>query len=306
MKITILETFLTVVEEKSLSRAADLLYLTQPAVSKHIKTLEKLFNVSLFHRQGQKVTLTEAGEIFYFKAREIVKDWEKTIQEMTELNDNVGGVLKVGASNIPGEFVLPCLLGYFKKEYPQVKVSLEISDTVGVVRRILAEEIHLGVVGAWVERKKLQARKFMEDRLVLILPVGHPLANKGQVFPADLVGEKLVWREKGSGTRRVVEEKLQKAGVSPEGLTTFLELGSNQSIITAVEEGFGISLVSSWSIRGREKKRLVCREMEGVSLSRDLYFLYPREQFLPRSALELLRFSEKFDPGGYLQDNKNG
>jgi len=296
MKISILKTFVTVVEEKSLSRAADILYLTQPAVSKHIKVLERFFNVSFFHRQGQKVSLTEEGEVFYNQAKEIIKKWDHALQTMEELSGKVGGVLKIGASTIPGEYILPYLLGSYKKEYPEVDIKLEIGDTSKIVRMLLAEDIHVGVVGARVERKRLKAKKFMEDEIVLIIPQGHPLAKKEKIYSSDLLQDNLIWREKGSGTRRVVEEKLVKEGMALGTLEPVLELGSTQSIITAVEAGLGISLVSSWAVKKEQAlKKLVVKNIEDVSLKRDLFFLYPREQYLPRSALVLLDFIDKFD-----------
>ncbi len=296
MKISILKTFVTVVEEKSLSRAADILYLTQPAVSKHIKMLERFFNVSFFHRQGQKVSLTEEGEVFYNQAKEIIKKWDHALQTMEELSGKVGGVLKIGASTIPGEYILPYLLGSYKKEYPEVDIKLEIGDTSKIVRMLLAEDIHIGVVGARVERKRLKAKKFMEDELVLIMPRDHPLAKKEKIYSSDLLQDNLIWREKGSGTRKVVEEKLVKEGMALDTLEPGLELGSTQSIITAVEAGLGISLVSLWAVKKEQAlKKLVVKNIEDISLKRDLFFLYPREQYLPRSALALLDFLDKFD-----------
>ncbi|UNC92964.1 selenium metabolism-associated LysR family transcriptional regulator [Candidatus Contubernalis alkaliaceticus] len=302
MKISILKTFLMVVEEKSLTRAAEALYLTQPAVSKHIKMLEKHFSTRLFHRQGQKITLTEGGEILYLKAKRILKEWENTEQSISELSSTVGGVLRIGASTIPGEYLLPYLLGSFKKEYPDVEIKLEVADTLEVVRKILAEEIHLGVVGAWIERKKLMAKNFADDELVLIMHPQHPLAKEEKVSPSALVKESFIWREKGSGTRRVVEEKLQKVGIAVDNITPVLELGSTQAIITAVEAGLGISFVSFWAARRDEAlKRIAVKKLDGFLLKRKLYYLYPKEQYLPRAAIELLSFSEKLDIPSLIQ-----
>ena len=304
MKISILKTFTIAVEEKSLSKAAELLYLTQPAVSKHIKILEKHFNVQLFHRQGQKVSLTEGGELFYSQAKDIIKKWENSMQLMSELSDKVGGVLRIGASTIPGEYLLPYLLGSYKQHYPEVEIKVEIGDTGEIVKKLLSEEVHIGIVGASVERKKLKARKFTEDNLVLIIPSGHPLAQKKKIYPNDLINQELIWREKGSGTRRVVEEKLLNAGLSLESLQPALELGSTQSIITAVNAGLGISFVSAWAVcRVALSKHLVKRNVEGIPLQRDLYFLYPKEQYLPRSAIKFLDYSDQFDILLHLKNN---
>lgn len=301
MKISILKTFVTVVEEKSLSRAAENLYLTQPAVSKHIKALERFFNVSFFHRQGQKVSLTEEGEVFYTQAKEIIKKWDNTLQVMGELSGKVGGVLKIGASTIPGEYILPYLLGAYKQEYPEVEIKLEIGDTSKIVRMLLAEDIHMGVVGARVERKRLKAKKFIEDEIVLIMPEGHPLSKNEKIYPSDLLQDNLIWREKGSGTRKVVEEKLVKGGMSLDDLKPVLELGSTQSIITAVEAGLGISFVSFWAVKKEQaSKKLVVKNIEGISMKRDLFFLYPREQYLPRSAVVLLDFVDSYDMKSFI------
>lgn len=295
MKISILKTFVTVVEEKSLSRAAEVLYLTQPAVSKHIKALERYFNASFFHRQGQRVSLTEEGELFYTRAKGIIKKWEEALQAMEELRGKVGGLLKLGASTIPGEYILPYLLGSYKEKYPEVDIKLEIGDTGKIVRMLLNEEIHVGVVGAQVERKRLKAKKFFEDEIVLIMPPHHPFAQKEKIFIPDLLQDKLIWRERGSGTRKVVEEKLIKEGYSLEKFQPVLELGSTQSIITAVEAGLGISLVSLWAVKKEQAlNKLVTKSIEGLSLKRDLFLLYPREQYLPRSAVVFLKFMEEF------------
>ncbi len=304
MKISILKTFTTAVEQKSLSRAADLLYLTQPAVSKQIKMLEKYFNVQLFHRQGQKVSLTEGGEVLYKQAKEIIKKWEHSRQLMSELSDKVGGVLRIGASTIPGEYLLPYLLGSYRHHYPEVEIKVEIGDTGEIVKKLLSEEVHIGIVGAPVERKKLTAKKFARDNLVLIIPLGHPLAQKEKIYPRDLINQDLVWREKGSGTRKVVEEKLLSAGLALESLQPILEMGSTQSIITAVSAGLGISFVSAWAVcREAIARNLVKRNVEGISLQRDLYFLYPKEQYLPRSAVKFLDFSHQLDIPASLKRN---
>ncbi|RQD78381.1 MAG: LysR family transcriptional regulator, partial [Candidatus Syntrophonatronum acetioxidans] len=176
-------------------------------------------------------------------------------------------------------------------------------DTSKIVRMLLAEDIHVGVVGARVERKRLKAKKFMEDEIVLIMPQGHPLAEKEKIYPSDLIQDNLIWREKGSGTRKVVEEKLLKAGISLDALEPVLELGSTQSIITAVEAGLGISLVSLWAVKKEQAlKKLVVKNIEGVPLKRDLFFLYPREQYLPRSAVVLLDFIDKYDIKPFLNN----
>ncbi|MDN5327014.1 MAG: hypothetical protein PWP41_1710 [Moorella sp. (in: firmicutes)] len=283
MNINHLITFITTVEKGTLSAAAEELHLTQPAVSKQLQALEDYFGLRLLERRGREVRLTAAGEICYRHARIIASHLNQTRRELAELTQLVRGRLLLGASTTPGQYILPRLIGAFRREYPRVEVILTIADTQEVVQRLQEGEIDLGVVGAAGGRgKNLSYSRLAGDELVLIVPPGHRLAGATAISPGELKGEPLVWRESGSGTRRVVEERLAAAGFTVDPEQIVMELGSTEAIVSAVEAGLGISLVTSWAVEKSVKLgRLAVVTLQGVDLKRDLYLVRRRQPLSP-------------------------
>ncbi|QGP90929.1 HTH-type transcriptional activator CmpR [Neomoorella glycerini] len=275
-------TFITTVEKGTLSAAAEELHLTQPGVSKQLQALEDYYGLRLLERRGREVRLTAAGKICYRHAKAIARHLEQTQRELAELTRLVKGRLLLGASTTPGQYILPRLIGGFRREYPRVEVVVEIADSQEVIRRLQDGEIDLGVVGAGGRGRNLSYSRLVEDELVLIVPPGHRLAGVTAANPLDLQGEPLVWREAGSGTRRVVEERLQKAGFTVDPARVVMELGSTEAIVSAVEAGLGISLVTCWAVEKSVKLgRLVTVPLQGVNLKRDLYLVRRRQPLSP-------------------------
>jgi DNA-binding transcriptional LysR family regulator len=214
---------------------------------------------------------------------------------MDAMNDIKGirrGQIKIGASTIPGEFILPLFIGQFKQRFPEIKVVLEIANTEQVVDWLQNGRIDLGVIGARVRAKQLDLKPFLNDELLLIAPAGHPLTNRETVHPPDLVHEQFVMREQGSGTRLVVQERLAQAGLNFNDLKVVMELGSSRAVITAVEAGMGLSFVSGWSVtEALALGRLRAIRVAGLELHRPLYVAtLPRNYSCPltQSLLELL------------------
>ncbi len=283
MNTTLLKTFVTVVDKKSLSMAAQELHITQPAVSKHINSLEEYFGVGLIERRGRGITLTPAGEVLHHNALHILGLIEKTEREIRELSATIKGDLVISASSIPGHYILPYIIGAFKKKYPDVHISLQISDSGDVIKHLLSEQAQLGALGIKPESKKLETVKFFTDNLVVIVPTDHPLAAKSSVTLQEIAGEKLIWRSVGSGTRVILEESLSKAGLSIDKLNIVMELGSTGAVVTAVEAGLGISIVSQWAIhRELQTGRIAALSVEGLDLTRDLYLSYPKKRYQNR------------------------
>jgi DNA-binding transcriptional LysR family regulator len=286
-------TFVRVIEKKSLSGAARDLFLTQPAVSKQIQTLEELYGVQLMERVGRRIRLTEAGEIFYQHALEILGILEELNDDLIRTTAGVRGRLLIGASTVPGHYILPSFIGRYKRQYPEVKVSLEIGDTGSVVNSLLEQRVDLAVVGATVKNHKLVSTLFADDRLRLIVPAAHPLATRTSIQIEEIVQENLIWREKGSGTRRVLEDRLADQGVNLDKLNILLELGSTEAVITAVEEGLGIALVSQWAIgKSTALGRIASPELEGIDLKRNLYLIYRRQKIYSRAMQAFLDLSK--------------
>lgn len=284
MNLNLLITFVRVVEKQSLSKAARDLFLTQPAVSKHIQSLEDLYGVQLLERVGRRIRLTEAGEILYQYSQEILSTMEKLNDALIRTTSGVRGRLIIGASTVPGHYILPSTIGYFKKKYPEVKVTLEIGDTGGMINNLLDQRLDLAVVGASVKNRKLTSILFAEDELKLIVSLNHPFATRESVKVEEFIQENLIWREKGSGTRMVLEEKLSKFGVNIDKLNIVLELGSTEAVITAVEQGLGIAVLSRWAIqKSEELGRIKSIDVEGIDLRRNLYLVYSKQKIYSRA-----------------------
>lgn len=292
MNLGQLETFIITVEKGTLSAAAEELHLTQPAVSKQLKALEEFFGARLLDRSGREVRLTEGGRIFYRRAREILRLWEQLRRELAEANNLVRGELLLGASTIPGHYVLPRLLGSFKAKYPQVEIKLEIAASEEIIKRILEGEIELGVVGAEERKRGLVYQRLVEDELILIVPPDHPWAGRPAIRVADLAEASWVWRKEGSGTRRVAEEHLKAAGCAFPSAKVVAELGSTEAIVNAVEAGLGVSLVSRWAAeKSLRLGRIAAVPLEGVNLKRYLYLVRRTRELTP-AALAFIEFAE--------------
>ncbi|GAV25067.1 LysR family transcriptional regulator [Carboxydothermus islandicus] len=275
MKVEYFKTFITVVNEKSLSKAGKLLNLTQPAITKHLQSLEEYFNTILLERNVKGIKLTDDGALLYKYAQEILKILEEVEQNISGNKENPKGILNIGASNIPGQYLLPLLLGRYNSAYPQVKVNLEISDTGDVVAKILDGVYDVGAVGSEIKNPRLEFVPFFKDELVFILPANHPLTQNEVLEPDDLLKIPLIWREKGSGTRMFLEKALKNFGISEKKLKIVMELGSNQAVLTAVEGGLGGAFCSEIAVRKATKLGLVSvHRIKGLTLQRDLFLLY--------------------------------
>ena len=242
-------TFVTVVETGGFTMAARNLYMTQPAISWQIKSLEEDVGFKLIERGERTICLTEAGKLFFRNARKILNQYEALNNEIRQYKNLEKGRLKIGASTIPGEYVLPEYIGGFKRGFPGVDISMEIADSDSIMEKILDEEIGLGIVGMKPQDPSLVAEPFLEDRLQLVAAPDHPLCSGEPVPLKDVLGEKLILREDGSGTRAELLSALKKSGVARDRLNIEIELGSTRASITAVENGLGLSWISEIAVR---------------------------------------------------------
>ncbi|MGI9950929.1 selenium metabolism-associated LysR family transcriptional regulator [Moorellaceae bacterium AZ2] len=285
MNLNQLETFVITVEKGTLSAAAEELHLTQPAVSKQLKALEEAFGLRLLERSGREVKLTEGGRIFYRRAREVLRLLEQLRRELAQVSKLVRGELLLGASTIPGQYVLPRLIGHFKAQYPGVEVKLTIGGSEDILHRLGEGEIEIGVVGAEERRKGFLYQRLVRDELILILPPDHPWAGRPALKATELVDADWVCREEGSGTRRVVEDRLRAAGVVLPAARIVMELGSTEAVVNAVEAGLGVSMVSRWAAEKSLKLgRLATVPVEGVNLERDLFLVHRARELSPAAS----------------------
>ena len=270
MDLRQLLTLRTVVDKGSFSHAAEELGISQPAVSFQIRSLEDRIGERLLDRSGRRVTLTDVGRVVDSHARRMLALEADMLRDVAGLADHLSGPLILGSSTGPGELLLPHLLGGFKRENPEVEVSLVVQDTQAVCDRVLEDEIELGVVGAARPHRGLVFEPFMRDELVVICPPDHPLAGEGMVTLSDLAAQPLIIQQRGSGVRAVVEAALRAEGIRPRDLEVILELGLQQSARVAVLDGLGVTVISRLAVeRDVAEGRLVALEVSGAGLARD-------------------------------------
>jgi DNA-binding transcriptional LysR family regulator len=279
MDIRALEVFCRIVELKSFSKAAEAVYLTQPTVSGHIKVLEEFVGVKLLDRLGREVLPTKAGELLYGYAKQILALRNQAIQALEEYKGSLKGHLVIGGSNIPGEYVLPALLASFKARHPEISITLKIADSREIVRGVLEGNYELGAVGAKFDDGQLVYLKLLEDELVLALPPGHAWASKAVVALTELVGQPMILREVGSGSRKVFEDALHAARLDSSALTVVAEMGSTEAVRQAVKSGAGVSVISLRAIQDDlDRGSIRTVPLKGINLTRDFYLVYHKNR----------------------------
>ncbi|MDY6952728.1 MAG: selenium metabolism-associated LysR family transcriptional regulator [Thermodesulfobacteriota bacterium] len=289
--------FCKVVELKSFSRAAEAVLLSQPTVSSHIKDLERHCECKLIDRMGREVAPTKAGELLYGYAAKMIALRDSAEKALAEFQGKVRGHLALGGSTIPGGYILPPLLGKFKRAYPGVTLTLTEGDTSRIVHETLEGGVELGVVGAKARESRLVQEKIMDDEMSLIVPGDHKWAARGRVTMEELAGEPFVMREPGSGTRKSIEEVLDQSGYWLRQLNVVAAVGSTEAVRQAIKAGVGISVLSECAVAdelafGTLKKL----EIKGLSFKRAFYLIlakYRSESPLCRAFVTFLRQETK-------------
>lgn len=248
MDIKQLEIFTKIVELKSFSRAAEAIYLTQPTVSGHIQSLEEELGQRLLDRLGREVVPTKAGKVLYEYAKKMLALRDEAGQALDQLMGRMKGEIVIGGSTIPGEYLLPAIIGRFREKYPEITVVLKIGDTADIVNRVLTGECEVGIVGSRVDDSRLEYMEFVKDELVLIASPTYPLPKKGDVTAKELGSIPFVMRERGSGSRMTIEKRLSEIGIDPSGINIVAEMGSTEAVKQAVKAGLGVSIVSSVAV----------------------------------------------------------
>jgi DNA-binding transcriptional LysR family regulator len=277
VNIAQLKTFVTVVEHASFSDAARSMGLSQPAVTMQVQALEADLGVTLLDRRYRKVEITESGRTLLPYARKVLAELDGARTALDQLSETVTGRLLFAASTTPGQYVLPRLLGGFLKQFPEVGVSLRVFDTAEVIEKVESGEAQLGMTGAEVHGARVEYESLGHDDLVMICAPDHALLKKEEVRFTDLVDEPFIVRESGSGTRMVFEDAIRRGGVDPAELRVVMELGTNEAIVSAVEGGMGVGVVSLWVADKALQLGTVARVPEGsFPLKRPLFLVMPR------------------------------
>jgi len=274
MNIHHLESFVRIVELKSFTKAASELGLTQPTVSKQIVDLEQFFQVRLIDRTKRSLALTRAGEILFKYAKDFISLKRDTVDAMASFRGLKSGSLRLGASSIPGVYILPPILKAFKAQYGGVDLSLVLSDSQDIAGRVENGDVDIGFVGSREETKKIVYRPFLEDSIIFIAPLDFPEV----IETRDIAKYPLLVREPGSGTRKCFETALLKRHLKPEELHVVGELGDTEAIKAAVREGMGISYISNRAVKEElDRGLLKVLSVKGFSGVRRSFYIITKE-----------------------------
>jgi LysR family transcriptional regulator, transcriptional activator of the cysJI operon len=270
-----LKVFRVVASHLNFSRAAEELLLTQPAVTQQIKALEDEFGVSLFDRSGGRIALTPAGQALLPYAEKLRAISEEAYAAVVSASGKLGGHLALGASQTIGQYVLPNLVAAFLRENPRVSITAMSGNTDTILGALVEHRIHLAMVEGPALRKDIHTEPFMEDEMVLVVPASHEWAER-EIALGDLRDAPMLMREFGSGSRRVVENALRRAGLGKKELTTRMELDSTEGLLSAVEAGLGVTFVSRWAVRSQlVLGTLKLARVRGLRLARKFSLAYP-------------------------------
>lgn len=263
-----LRVFAAVAEQRGFSRAAAALHLSQPAVSKAVRQLERQVGVPLVERAGRASHLTAAGERLAARARELFGVEATAEEELRALRGLEAGSLRVGASTTIATYLLPPILASFHDAHPAIALRLVSANTRAITRALLERRLDIALVEGPVEHPRIEARRWRSDELVVIAPPGHRLVARRKVGAHDLLTERFVVREQGSGTREVAERALSKHGVQP---SIALQLGSTEAVKQAVAAGLGLAIVSRYAAADQlALGRIALLRLRDVELGRAL------------------------------------
>lgn len=267
-----LNVFLAAAETLSFTQAAQRLHMTQPSVSQHIQGLERHFDAPLFLRNGRNLELTDAGLALLPLAREAVSLSIRIDETMESLKGNIFGHLIVGCSTTPGKYILPHLLANFHRTHPQVRVTCQVSPQIDALHSVAQGEAHFALFSLEHDNfPDIEAVSFLCDPIVLIAPLDHPWAQRGQIEPHELLEGDFIMREAGSGTFSAVREALAKHNISTGDLRIIITLGNAEAIALAVQEGIGVGFLSQMVVERLTHGKVAEVRVRGIDICREIY-----------------------------------
>jgi len=263
-----------VATEKNFTKAAGLLYLSQPSLSKQIKTLEKNLDIVLINRENNKISLTENGKVFLNYSERILALCEESCRALIDLKNGERGNLTVGASQMIGTYLLPRVLALFVPNYPQITLKVQVNSTRIIAKNIINRDIDLAIVGGEIPeklRKNLIVEHFVEDEFSLIIPKSHPFSSKKQIAKEDLYYLNFITLNSNSTLQKFIDNILSQNQIETKQLKIILQLNSIEGIKTAVSLGLGAAFVSSSAIKKEiELKTIEILKIKNIRITRPL------------------------------------
>jgi DNA-binding transcriptional LysR family regulator len=287
-----LEVFCKVVELESFSKAAEAVSLVQASVSERIASLEKKIGMPLLDRLGRKVIPTAAGELLHKHATLLLEMKETAELEIERFTGLKQGEISMGGSTIPGEYILPDLIGRFKKKYPHLSVKMTIADSGEIENRVIAGQLEIGVIGSKSLHANLLCQKLWEDELVLAVPVRHPWARRKAVSIQDLRKTPFILREDGSGTLKILEVYLCESGEEgTAALEVSARFGSSTAVKEGIKSGLGLSILSARAIDTEVKAGILkALKVKGLPMYRNFFLIRNKLRIASPACQAMLEF----------------
>ncbi|MCH8817487.1 MAG: LysR family transcriptional regulator [Chloroflexi bacterium] len=282
MNITQLTTFVAVVETGSLTSAARQTGVTQPGVTRQMQRLEAELGVALLERLPTGVRATREGERLLAYAQEALAGYGELLAAIQDPSVPLEGRLRIIASTTPGEYLVPELATGFSQQHPAVTTEVFVADTAAVIDEMLERRWDIGFIGRPTDNRRLTCTPVATDEVILAVPGTHPLARKKRVSLKDLAGEKIIEREKGSGTWLTVQDELDRLGLEIPAHAASMVLGSTQAIVSAVDAGLGVGFVTARSLERHDAARVTGVRIAEARFLRRLYMVHEQGRPLPR------------------------
>ncbi|MCS7262673.1 MAG: LysR family transcriptional regulator [Aquificaceae bacterium] len=288
--ISKLKTFVAVADLGSFSRASEILYITQPAVTQQIKALERIVGAKLFQRQGGRIVLTDEGKRIYQIAKSLLSNYENLMEEMAKIKKDFKDTLLLGVSTTLSEYKVPELLVEFHRQLPNISIRVLVDNSQHIEEALSSGVLNIGII----EREpsdRFNSIKWFMDEVVFFTYPGHPLAKRGEIEPEELYGVDMIFREVSSGTRKVVKEELERLGLIFERLNIRIEVNCARSILNMVKRGYGCSFLSQGLVEGAiQEGSLVPVKIRGFRAVRWYYIIYPENERLTFLASKFMKF----------------
>jgi DNA-binding transcriptional LysR family regulator len=274
--------------EGSFKRAADSLYVSQPAVSLQVQNLERQLDVPLFDRGGRRAQLTEAGHLLLSYGDKILTLCQETCRAIEDLQNLQGGTLIVGASQTTGTYLLPRMIGMFRERYPEVSVQLHVHSTRRTAWSVANGQVDLAIIGGEIPaelQESLEVLPYAEDELALIVPSSYATSKQGIIPKEEIYKLKFIALDSQSTIRKVIDQVLTRCDIDPKRLKIEMELNSIEAIKNAVQAGLGAAFVSSSAIEKELQIGVMCKaQIDGVSIKRILSVIVNPNRYRSKAA----------------------
>lgn len=294
MELRQLQSLMAVVEYKSFSKAAEKLFISQPTISTHIRMLEEELNSRLIIRTTKSIEVTMHGRELYECAHQIFSLKDNLVQRWAEENKKI---IRVGASTIPADYILPEVLPVFRKHEPDIKFYIHQNDSQNIISGLLNGNFSLGMVGMKQQEKMISFVSFYQDEMVMITPKKERFLNinKDNFSLKDIIfNEPIILREQGSGSKKSIETYFEKMSINEDDLQIIARLNDQESIKKLVASGLGISFISEKAVEDSAKEKLLVFKLPNYSTKRNLYFAYRKDYILQEHIVRFIKFVQDF------------